>query len=166
MVEETRADEGFEDEGFDESAVRWILARHAARQSSLLPILHDVLDAFRYVPAEVVPIIADHLNLTRAEVHGVVTFYEDFRQHPPGRHVLRLCRSEACQSMGADALAIEAEELTGCAIGETTADGALSLEPVFCLGLCAVAPSAMLDGKPIGRLTVRRLEAMIAEVLA
>ncbi|MBB5754447.1 formate dehydrogenase subunit gamma [Prosthecomicrobium pneumaticum] len=161
MSEGTRADAT----SFDEAALGRILARHPARQAALLPILHDVVATFRYVPAEAVPLIATHINCTRAEVHGVVTFYEDFRERPPGRHVLRLCRAEACQAMGGDALALQAERLAGCPLGETRADGKLSLEAVFCLGLCAVAPSAMLDGKLYGRLDPATLKLMIGEVL-
>ena len=101
------------------------------------------------------------LNLSRAEVHGVVSFYHDFRKAPPGTHVLKLCRAEACQSMGADALAAEARERLRIDWGETSADGRVTLEPVFCLGLCACAPAAMLDGKVVGGLDRARLGALL-----
>jgi formate dehydrogenase subunit gamma len=109
--------------------------------------------------------IAEVLNLTRAEVHGVVTFYHDFRRAPSGRHVLKLCRAEACQSMGADGLAERACAKLGIGWGETTPDGRLTLDPVYCLGLCATAPSAMIDGKPVGRLSQARLDKMIEAAL-
>ncbi len=118
-------------------------------------------EAFGYVPAEAEPMIAHALNLSRAEVHGVVSFYHDFRRTPPGRHVLKLCRAEACQSVGADALHQHACKRLGVALGETTSDGAVTVEQVFCLGLCATAPSAMLDGKLVGRLTRQRLDTLI-----
>jgi formate dehydrogenase subunit gamma len=105
--------------------------------------------------------IAEALNLTRAEVHGIVTFYHDFRREPPGRHVLKLCRAEACQSMGAEALATHAQGRLHVGWGETAAGGSLTLEPVYCLGLCACAPAALLDGRPVGRLDRARLDALL-----
>ena len=101
--------------------------------------------------------------LSRAEVHGVVTFYHDFRREPAGRHVLKLCRAEACQAAGGDALAARAESRLGIPLGDTTPDGQVTLEPVYCLGLCATAPSAMLDGRVVGRLDADRLDALVAE---
>jgi formate dehydrogenase subunit gamma len=130
----------------------------------LLPILHALQEEFGYIDREAVLLIADILNLSRAEVYGVVTFYHDFRAVPPGRHVLKLCRAEACQSTGGDALAARAEAKVGVAFGNTTADGAITLEPVYCLGLCATAPSAMLDGRLVGRLDERKLDALLAEI--
>jgi formate dehydrogenase subunit gamma len=115
------------------------------------------------MPEEAVPLVAAALNLSRAEVHGIVTFYHDFRGTPPGRHVLRLCRAEACQSMGADALAATARERLKVGWGATTADGRVTLEPVFCLGLCACAPAAMLDGKVIGGLDRTAFDALLDE---
>ena len=106
--------------------------------------------------------VAEALNLTRAEMHGIVTFYHDFRREPPGRHVLKLCRAEACQSMGGDALAARTKERLGIGWGETARDGSLTLEPVYCLGLCACAPAALLDGRPVGRLDALRLDALLA----
>ncbi|MEW9808558.1 formate dehydrogenase subunit gamma [Mesorhizobium marinum] len=133
-------------------------------EGPLLPILHGIQDEFGYVPGESLPVIADLLNLSRAEVHGVVTFYHDYRKHPAGRHVLKLCRAEACQSMGGDALAARMQQLLGIGFHETTKDGAVTLEPVYCLGLCACAPSAMLDGEVIGRLDADKVEEIAAEV--
>jgi formate dehydrogenase subunit gamma len=145
-----------------ESAAAIISARRAG-EGPLLPILHALQDAFGHVPAGAVAMVAEALNLTRAEVHGVVTFYHDFRQEPPGRHVLKLCRAEACQAAGGNALAARAQAGLGVVIGETTADGSVTLEPVYCLGLCATAPAAMLDGRPVGRLDGERLDALLVE---
>jgi formate dehydrogenase subunit gamma len=116
-----------------------IIASEAGREGAMLPILHALLETFGYVHAEAVPLIAETLNVTRAEVYGVVSFYHDFRRDPPGRHTLRLCRAEACQSLGADALADHVRERLGVAWHETTGDGAVTLQPVFCLGLCWTA---------------------------
>jgi formate dehydrogenase subunit gamma len=151
-------------EPFSVERTREITAGLAALEGPLLPILHEVQHAFGHVPEAAVPVIADELNLTRAEVHGVVTFYPDFRRAVPGRHVIRLCRAEACQSMGGDALAARAEERLGVKLGHTRADGRVTLEPVYCLGLCATAPSAMLDDRPLGRLNAAAIERIAAEV--
>jgi formate dehydrogenase subunit gamma len=136
----------------------------ATLEGPLLPILHEVQRAFGHVPEASVPVIADVLNLTRAEVHGVVSFYHDFRRAAPGRHVVKLCRAEACQSMGGDALAAHAERCLGVELGATRSDGGVTLEPVYCLGLCATAPSAMVDGRVVGRLDAAAIERIAAEV--
>jgi formate dehydrogenase subunit gamma len=138
-----------------------IIAVKAKREGATLPILHALMGAFGYIHAEAIPLIAETLNLTRAEVYGVVSFYHDFRRHPPGRHVLRLCRAEACQSLGGDAVASHVRERLGVNWHETTDDGSVTLEPVFCLGLCAVGPSAMLDGNPMGRLDNGLIDAAL-----
>jgi formate dehydrogenase subunit gamma len=140
-----------------------IIAEHQHLQGSTLVILHALQEAFGYVPEPAVPMIASALNLSRAEVHGVFTFYHDFRREPAGRHVLKLCRAEACQAAGGDALAARAEAKLGIAIGNTTADQRVTLEPIYCLGLCATAPSAMMDGRLVGRLNEQRLDALVAE---
>jgi formate dehydrogenase subunit gamma len=129
----------------------------------LLPILRALQDEFGYVDEAAEPLIAAALNRSRAEIHGVVTFYHDFRHAPAGRHVLKLCRAEACQAAGGDALAARAEARLGIAMGATTPDGSVTLEPVYCLGLCATAPSAMIDGRVVGRLDERRLDAVLAQ---
>jgi len=129
-----------------------------------LPILHALQDAFGCVPEEAVPLIADALNISRAEAYGIVSFYHDFRSKPPGRHVLKLCRAEACQAMGGDALAAAAEARLDAHFGDTSRDGAVTLEPVYCLGLCACAPAALLDGKPVGRLDRERLDHLLEGV--
>jgi formate dehydrogenase subunit gamma len=135
-------------------------------EGPLLPILHGIQGEFGYVPSDSLPVIAEALNISKAEVHGVVTFYHDYRNHPAGRHVLKLCRAEACQSMGGDALAARMQQLLGLSFHETASDGSVTLEPVYCLGLCAVAPAAMLDGEVIGRLDADKLDDIAAEVRA
>jgi formate dehydrogenase subunit gamma len=133
------------------------------REGPLLPILHALQEEFGYIDQAAEPLIADALNITRAEVHGVVTFYHDFRSQPAGRHVLKLCRAEACQAAGGEALAARAESRLGIAFGSTTADGRITLEPVFCLGLCSVSPSAMIDGRIVARLDEKKLDTLLAE---
>ncbi|MBZ9895904.1 MULTISPECIES: formate dehydrogenase subunit gamma [unclassified Mesorhizobium] len=133
-------------------------------EGPLLPILHNIQEEFGHVPQAALPVIADGLNLSRAEVHGVVTFYHDFRARPAGRHVLKLCQAEACQSMGSDAVAARIKQLLGIDFHETAKDGSVTLEPVYCLGLCACSPSAMLDGEVIGRLDNEKIEEIVAEV--
>jgi formate dehydrogenase subunit gamma len=133
------------------------------REGPLLPILHALQEEFGYIDEAAEPLIAEALNITRAEVHGVITFYHDFRRAPAGRHVLKLCRAEACQAAGGDPLAAHAEARLGVPMGTTVPDGSVTLEPVYCLGLCAVAPSAMLDGRVVGRLDQARLDGLLAE---
>ncbi len=129
-----------------------ILTAHATTPHALMPILHAIQDTFGYVPRQAVPLIAQALNLSRAEVHGTISFYHDFRREPAGRHILKLCRAEACQAVGADRLHAQLQEQLGIGWHETTPDGGVTLEPVFCLGLCAVGPSALLDETPLARL--------------
>jgi formate dehydrogenase subunit gamma len=140
-----------------------IIAEHSHLEGATLVILHALQEAFGYVPEPAVPMIASALNRSRAEVHGVFTFYHDFRREPAGRHVLKLCRAEACQAAGGDVLAARAEAKLGITLGNTTADERVTLEPIYCLGLCATAPSAMLDGRVVGRLNEARIDALIAE---
>lgn len=150
-------------EPWDETRGAEIIAEHASQEGATLVILHALQQAFGYVPEAAIPMVAKALNLSRAEVHGVFTFYHDFRHKPAGRHVLKLCRAEACQAAGGDALAARAEAKLGVSLGSTTADDRVTLEPIYCLGLCATAPSAMLDGRLIGRLDQKRLDALIVE---
>ena len=137
-----------------------ILEAHQGLEGPLLPILHAIQGAFGYVPDSAIPQIAAALTLSKAEVHGVISFYHDFREKPAGRHVLKLCRAEACQTMGADAVADRIKQALGIDWHETTADGRVTLEPVFCLGLCACGPAAMVDGRLVGRCD----EGVLAEV--
>ncbi|MFK8030107.1 MAG: formate dehydrogenase subunit gamma [Gammaproteobacteria bacterium] len=129
----------------------------------LLPILHAVQDQLGYVPEESVPVIARSLNLSRAEVHGVITFYHHFRRTPPGKRILYVCRSEACQAIGGRTLETHVKGRLGIDWHETTSDGNLSLEPIYCLGNCACAPAVMLDERVVGRVSPERLDALIDE---
>ncbi len=155
---------------WDAETAGQILAAHDGLEGPLLPILHALQEAFGHVPHAAVPLIAEHLNLSRAEVLGVASFYQDFREAPAGRHVLKLCRAEACQSMGAVALAADVLGRLGLDWGGTAANGALTIEPAFCLGLCACAPAALFDGEPLARLTPPLLadvtDALAAEAVA
>jgi formate dehydrogenase subunit gamma len=140
-----------------------LIAEQLQREGPLLPILHALLEEFGYIDEAAEPLIAHALNISRADVHGVVTFYHDFRRQPAGRHVVKLCRAEACQAAGGDALAAQAQTRLGIAFGGTAPDGSVTLEAVYCLGLCATAPSAMVDGKLAGRLDRSRLDTLLAE---
>lgn len=128
---------------------------------ALLPILHALQDEFGYVDKAAVPLVAGALNLSHAEVHGVMTFYHDFRHALPGRHVLKLCRAEACQSMACDKTIQHVENRLGIRLGQTTDDESFTVEPVYCLGLCALSPAAMLDGKPYGRVSPQVADFLI-----
>jgi len=141
-----------------------IVARHKHQPGPLIEILHDVQRSLGFVPADAVPLIAGELNLSRAEVHGVVTFYHHFRSAPHGRRTLRLCRAEACQSMNGRALEQHAKNRLGIGFGETTADGGVTLEAVYCLGLCACSPAAMIDEEVHGRVTPARLDELLSAV--
>lgn len=151
-------------EPWTEQRTRELIDGHGDREGPLLPILHAVQHAFGYVPEAAVTVIAEALNLSRAEVHGVVTFYHDFRREPAGRHVVKMCRAEACQAMGGERLVARAEDHLGTRCGETSADGRVTLEPIYCLGLCATAPSAMVDGRIVGRLDEAKLDGLLKEV--
>ena len=128
---------------------------------ALLPILHALQDEFGYIDKAAVPLVADALNLSHAEVHGVISFYHDYRTRPPGRHTLQICRAEACQSMGCRALIDQVEDRFQIALGETTADRSLTVEAVYCLGNCACSPAVMLDGKLYGRVSAKALDGLI-----
>jgi len=141
--------------------IRDILARDKDTPGALLPILHAIQRAIGYVPDAVVPEIAHALNLSLAEVRGVISFYHDFRTAPPARHTLRLCRAESCQSRGAEALAAQLREQLALDDHGTSADGAISLRPVYCLGACACSPALELDGQVHARLTPERLRALV-----
>lgn len=145
-------------------ACRQALARHAGREGALLPILHDIQDKLGWVPPEAVAILAEALNLSRAEVHGVVSFYHDFRHAPAGRREVKLCQAEACQARGGRAVTAAAETLLGVSLGETSVDGAVTLEAVYCLGLCASGPAALVDGHPVARLSPDDLGRLNGEV--
>jgi formate dehydrogenase subunit gamma len=143
-----------------------IIDAHRHRPGAALPIMHALQHAFGCVPEAAIPMIAEALNLSRAEVYGSRTFYHDFRIEPPGRRVLKLCRAESCQAVGGDALAARAQQKLGVEFGGTTADARVTLEPVYCLGLCHSSPAAMLDDHPHGMLDEDRLDALLKEAQA
>lgn len=132
-------------------------------EGPLLPMLHGLQAEFGYVPQAAVELIAEALNLSKAEVHGVISFYHDFRKAPAGRHVVKICRAEACQAVGGEALGEAVLAKLGLDWHGTTRNGAVTLEPVYCLGLCACAPTAMVDGKVIGRVTEDRMTRILQE---
>jgi formate dehydrogenase subunit gamma len=142
--------------------IRRIVADLKGRPGPVLEVLHAVQAELGYVPDGAVALVAQGLNLSRAEVHGVVTFYHYFRRTPPGKHVVSLCRAEACQAMGADALAEHAKQRLGVDFHETTPDGEFSLEPIYCLGNCACSPAALVDGRLYGRLSPESFDDMLA----
>jgi formate dehydrogenase subunit gamma len=143
--------------------VREVLARRAHEPGALLPILHEVQDALGHVPADAVPEIASVLNLSRAEVHGVITYYHHFRATPAAGKVVQICRAESCKAMGADALIAHAEHKLGCGMHEHSKDGAFTLEPAYCLGLCASSPAMTVGNEVHARVTPQRFDALIAQ---
>ncbi|OAN71658.1 formate dehydrogenase subunit gamma [Sulfitobacter sp. EhC04] len=143
--------------------IQAILTEHLHLEGPLLPILHAMQDSFGYIPEAAHRHIAEALNISRAELHGVISFYHDFRANPAGRHVLKICRAEACQAVGGTALADATLTKLGLDWHGTTANGAVTVEPVYCLGLCACAPAAMLDDRVVGRMDAARMDALLAE---
>lgn len=146
-----------------DEAVSRALEAHRSSRGALLPILHAVQEELGHVPPAVVPVLADRLNLSTAEVHGVVTFYRDFRTTPPGRVTVRVCRAEACQAVGGEALMEHAAASLGVTRGGTTPDGAVTLDEVFCLGNCALGPAVQVGDRLHGRVTPARLDALIGQ---
>jgi formate dehydrogenase subunit gamma len=143
-------------------AVRRAVQRHTGDKGPLMEILHEVQSQLGCVPRTAVPVIADLLNISRADVYGVVTFYRDFREEPAGRRTVRICRAEACQSLGCDELVAHATETLGVGLGETTVDGEVTLDQVFCLGNCALGPSVEVDGRLYGRMSSQRFDRMLS----
>jgi formate dehydrogenase subunit gamma len=128
---------------------------------ALIPILHCLQEEFGYVDEAAVPMIARELNISQAEVHGVISFYHDFRREPAGRHILQICRAEACQAMGCESLVQHVERRLDIKIGATASNQSITLKPVYCLGNCALSPAVMLDGKPYGRMTPSAVDVLI-----
>ena len=141
-----------------------ICGKHGNRPDALLEILHDIQHELSHVPENTLPVIAKALNLSRAEVYGVATFYHDFHLKPHGRHVIKICRAEACQAMGARELQAMAEKFLKVRMGETTADKKITLEATYCLGLCASSPAIMVDERPVARVDAKRFKAIVAEL--
>ena len=146
------------------TVVNRVLEERKHLPGALLPILHGIQDALGYVPRDAIAQIAQGLNLSRAEIHGVVSFYHYFRTSPPGMHMVYLCRAESCQSMGANELVAHAKAKLGIDFHGTTSDGAFSLEPVYCLGNCACSPAMMIDNDVYGRVTPERFEEIVSQV--
>ena len=146
---------------WDAEAARDIAVRLKDMEGPLLPILHAFVERFGHINNEAIVLVADVLNITRADVQGVVSFYHDFRREPAGRHVIKVCRAEACQSMGSEALAARLERALGSPFGETTSDRQVTLEEVFCLGNCALSPSVMIDGELHGRADERKVLELV-----
>jgi formate dehydrogenase subunit gamma len=145
------------------TAVMAALSQHRERAGPLLPVLHAIQDALGHVPPAAVAVIARELNLSRAEVHGVISFYHRFRREPAGRHTIYICRAEACQAMGARALEAHAVRKLGIGFHATTADGEFTLEPVYCLGNCACSPSVLIDRELHGRVDAERFDALLVQ---
>ena len=148
------------------TAAREIALRYGNRPDALLEILHDLQEHLGFIPEAALPALAKALNLSRAEVHGVVTFYHDYRREPAGRHVIKVCRAEACQAMGARELEAHAKKQLGIEFGETTADGNISLEPVYCLGNCACSPSVRINNDIYARVDAERFDDLMADISA
>ncbi len=143
-----------------------LIEKHRHQPGALLPLLHAIQDTLGYIPESCYSAISKALSLSVAEVHGVVTFYHHFRTHKPGRHVMQICRAESCQAMGSETLEAHAKQCLGVDYHQTTADGAITLEPVYCLGNCALSPSVMMDEEIYGRVSAAELDALIAEAKA
>ena len=148
----------------DSDKIKSILNANVKGPGDLLPVLHKIQDALGYIPRAIIGDIAGAFNLSRAEVHGVVTFYHHFRMQPPGQHQIQVCRAEACQSMGAERLLEHAQQALGCKLHGKSADGRFSLEPVFCLGQCATSPAIMIDEKVHAKVSPVRFDKLIAQL--
>ncbi len=146
------------------SRIDAIIQAHRTQAGALLPVLHAIQNALGYIPAEATPLIAKGLNLSRAEVHGVISFYSHFRTTPPGKHILQICRAESCQAMGSRELEAHAKAALGIDYHQTTADGAISLEPVYCLGNCACSPSIRIGDEVQGRLDNAQLDELLTDL--
>ena len=144
--------------------VSQLLPQFQEQPGGLLPLLHAVQDALGFIPANAVPLIAEGMNLSRAELHGVITYYHFFRSKAPGKHVVQVCRAEACQSCGSEELLAQTEALLGCKLHETSADGRFSLEPAYCLGLCASSPAVQIDDKLYARMNKTRMARLVADI--
>lgn len=147
---------------FIQQIARQAVDHHQSQKGNLLPILHAVQHTLGYIPAAAVSTLASALQLSRAEIHGVISFYSHFRTEKPGPVLLEVCRAEACQSMGGEALADHARKRLGCDFHHTAANGSVTLEPVYCLGLCAQSPAVMINGKPYARMTAHKLDRVLS----
>ncbi|MGE3073079.1 MAG: NAD(P)H-dependent oxidoreductase subunit E [Dehalococcoidia bacterium] len=148
---------------WDDVQARVIAESMKTLAGACLPILHELQNTFGYIHEEAIPIVADVLNLSKAEVVGVVNFYSDFRQEPPAAHVVKVCLAESCQSMGSAAVVERLQSALGVSMGESAADHRVELAPVYCLGNCALSPAIVVDGKLSGRVTPDRAAQLVAE---
>lgn len=148
------------------ATINALIAKHQNQPGALLPLLHAIQDTIGFVPEDAYLPISKALSLSVAEVHGVVTFYHHFRSHKPGRHIMQICRAESCQAMGSEALEAHAKKCLGIDYHQTTQDEAITLEPIYCLGNCALSPSVMIDDEVYGRVSAADLDALIAEARA
>ncbi len=146
---------------YDPAIATEIINNFGAKAEMLVQILVAFVERYSYISEEAIRQIAEELNLSRAEVHGVVSFYHDFRTEPPGRHIVKICQAESCQAMGSRELTTHAEKTIGVAISQTTADGEVSLEAVYCLGNCACSPAVMIDEKVYGRVNPRKFDSLL-----
>lgn len=144
-----------------QEAVEAAVSRHRGKIGALMPVLHSIQESLGCIPKDAVPMLAGALNLSRAEIHGVMSFYHDFRTEPAGEFTVQLCRAEACQAMGARELEAHARQSLGIDFGETTDDGLITLEPVYCLGNCACSPSIRIEDETFARVTVEKFDALI-----
>lgn len=149
---------------WNEESARADISPYADQPGGLMPALHALMARYRYIDEAALPLLADVFNLSRAEVHGVVSFYHDFRRQPPGRHIIKICQSEACQAMGSRRLTRHAMSVLGIDFGGTTASGDFTLEKVYCLGNCAATPAVMIDDRVVGRVDAKRFDALLADL--
>jgi formate dehydrogenase subunit gamma len=148
----------------DIAKIESIVESHRVLAGATLPILHEIQAAYGYIPPEAIPVIAEGLNLSRAEIHGVVTFYADFHTQPRGRHIVQVCRGEACQAKGSGKLEDHAKSKLGCDFHETTVDNFATLEPVYCLGNCGCSPSLRIGDEVYGRVDEDRFDELLSEL--
>lgn len=153
-----------QDNRWDKEQVTAIIAGLKDQPGALLPVLHGIQDALGYIPEDAVPLIAKEMNMTRADVHGVITFYHHFRQTPPGQHTIHICRAEACQAMHCDATIAHAKDKLGVDFHETDATGQYTLEPIYCLGNCSLSPAIMIDEQVHGRVTPEKFDALLKKL--
>ncbi len=144
-------------------ALQTALTLHAHKEGNLLPILHSLQDQLRYIPASVIPALSQAINRSRAEIHGVISFYTHFRTQPPAPVLLEICRAESCQARGANPLIDQVKQRLDCDFHQKGANGQVSLEPVYCLGLCSQGPNAMINGEPVAHLNADALEHYLKE---
>jgi len=148
----------------DTVRIEAIVQAQKSRPGAMLPVLHEIQAAFGYIPEQAIPIVAQGLNLSRAEVHGVITFYADFRTSPPGQHIVQVCRGEACQAIGGQELEAHAKRSLGVDFHQTTPDRRVTLEPVYCLGNCGCSPSVRVGDQILGRVSPQRFDQIVARL--